>query len=190
MLFRSGVFRLKDVARPEAAATLAALRGAGMKVHLLSGDASPAVEELGAQLGIDSVRGEASPEHKREFVRELQRHGARVLMVGDGVNDAPVLAQADVSLAMGNGARIAQAESDAVVVSSNLAALPAALAYARRTLRVVRENVAWAFAYNLTVLPLAMAGELSPWAAAIGMSVSSLAVLLNALRLQRPGRKP
>ena len=117
-------------------------------------------------------------------MRALQGNGRKVVMVGDGINDSPVLAQADVSIAMGTGTRLAQIEADAVLIDGALDVLPESIALARRSLRIIRQNLAWALGYNLLVLPLAFAGALAPWAAAIGMSVSSLLVVLNALRLQ------
>ncbi|MGB5079226.1 MAG: heavy metal translocating P-type ATPase [Burkholderiales bacterium] len=177
-------FRFGDELRPEAAEAVAALQALGLRVHLLSGDGERPTRDLARRAGIDIVRAQAGPDGKRRYAADLQRRGRVVAMVGDGINDAPVLAQADISVAMGNGTRIAQTRADAVLLSEDLRELPRAVGYARRTLRVVRQNLAWAFAYNVLVLPLAVSGFLSPWAAAIGMSASSLLVVLNALRLQ------
>jgi Cu2+-exporting ATPase len=183
-------FRLGDELRPEAAEAVAGLRSLGLTVHLLSGDAERTTRDLARRAGIDLVQARADPDEKRRYVADLQRRGRVVAMVGDGINDAPVLAQADVSVAMGNGTRIAQTRADAVLLSEDLRELPRAVGYARRTLGVVRQNLVWAFAYNLIVLPLAVSGFLTPWGAAIGMSASSLLVVLNALRLQgRPRRQ-
>jgi Cu2+-exporting ATPase len=178
-------FRLADQLRPESAAVVDALKSMGTTIHLLSGDSEAATQNVAARIGIGQALAEATPERKLEYVAKLQRRGRKVAMVGDGINDAPVLAQADVSLAMGRGTRLAQTQADAVVLSGNLSGLPEALAYSRLVLRIVRQNIAWAFAYNLLVLPLAVSGALTPWAAAIGMSGSSLLVVLNALRLER-----
>jgi Cu2+-exporting ATPase len=178
-------FRLGDEARQEAGEALGMLRALGVRVHLLSGDGENAVREIARRLDIPLSESGATPQRKRQFVAELQRQGRTVAMVGDGVNDAPVLAQADVSLAMGGGARLAQLRADALIVSQDLRDLPRAIRHARLALRIVRQNIAWAFVYNLLVLPLALAGALTPWAAALGMSASSLVVALNALRLER-----
>jgi P-type Cu2+ transporter len=179
-------FVVADELRPEAAAAVAALGRMGLAVHLLSGDGEAACRAVAAAAGVRAVRAAADPGAKRDYVRALQRAGRRVVMLGDGVNDAPVLAQADVSFAMGAGARLAQVSASAVMLRAGPGELPQALAIARRTTRIVRENVCWALAYNLTVLPLALAGTLGPAAAAIGMSASSLLVVVNALRLQGP----
>ena len=184
-------FRLGDEVRREAIEALAALRDLGVHVHLLSGDRAGAAGDVARRLGIGTVEANAAPARKRQYVESLQRRGRVVVMVGDGVNDAPVLAQADASLAMGSGTRLAQLRADAVILSQDLRALPRAIAHARRALRIVHQNIAWAFVYNVLVLPLALAGALTPWAAAIGMSSSSLVVALNALRLERaPRRRP
>jgi Cu2+-exporting ATPase len=181
-------FRLGDELRREAEEALATLRSLGVRVHLLSGDGENAVREIAQRLDLPVAEANALPERKRQYAAALQRQGRIVAMVGDGVNDAPVLAQADVSVAMSGGARLAQQRADAVLVSHDLRDLPRAIAHARRTLRAVRQNIAWAFVYNLLVLPLALAGALTPWAAALGMSASSLVVVLNALRLERRSR--
>jgi Cu2+-exporting ATPase len=136
-------------------------------------------------LGIDEVEANASPQAKHDYVRRLQAGGAVVAMVGDGVNDAPVLAQAQVSVAMGGGSQLARAQADLILLSENLDHLRRGVLVARRSLRVIRQNLWWSFAYNLVALPLAMGGFVTPWMAGIGMSGSSLLVVANSLRLQQ-----
>jgi Cu2+-exporting ATPase len=183
------LFRLGDDPRPEAAALIAALRAAGRQVVLLTGDAAPAARRVALALGIDEVEANASPQAKHDYVRRLQAAGAVVAMVGDGVNDAPVLAQAQVSVAMGGGSHLARAQADLVLLSENLDHLRRGVLVARRSLRVIRQNLWWSFAYNLVALPLAMGGFVTPWMAGIGMSGSSLLVVANSLRLQQAGER-
>jgi Cu2+-exporting ATPase len=176
---------LQDAVRPDAAALIDDLRRRGRYVMLLSGDGEAAVRAVAAQAGILYWRARMLPEQKQSAVRDLQKHGAIVAMVGDGINDAPVLAQAQVSIAMGSGAALAQGAADLVLVSSRLSDLGRGLRLAHKSRRIVRENLAWAVAYNLVALPLAMTGALTPWLASAGMSASSLLVVLNALRAAR-----
>ena len=177
-------FALGDELRPGAPAMVAALRRLGYRVSLISGDNPAAVEAVARQAGIDDARAGMSPEDKHAFIAQLQREGAVVAMVGDGINDVPVLAQAQVSVAMAGGTELARNQADIILLGEGLLPLTDAIRLARRTLRIVRQNLAWAFAYNLTAIPLAMAGLVSPWMAGIGMSASSLLVVANALRLQ------
>jgi Cu2+-exporting ATPase len=183
-------FRLGDGLRDGAQALVEDLGRMGRKVHLLSGDDASAVEEVARQLGIAHVRGGADPAGKLAYVRQLQKGGARVAMVGDGINDAPVLSQADVSVAMGGGSNLAQLQSDAVLLSESLLPLARAVRLALRTRRVLRQNLAWALAYNLVAVPLAFAGLVTPLLAGIGMSASSLIVVLNAQRLRLREQAP
>lgn len=176
---------LAEQARPDAAEAIAELRALGQRVELLSGDQPGAVERLAAQVRPDAWQAGATPASKLAAVRAWQAQGHRVLMVGDGVNDAPVLAAADVRVVMGQGAMLARSAADAVLVSNRLTALPQALRLARRTRRVLRQNLAWAALYNLACVPLALAGWLPPLAAGAGMAASSLFVVLNAQRLAR-----
>ena len=155
---------------------------------LLSGDGMQAVRAAAASAGILVYRARMLPEQKLSTVRELQDQGAVVAMIGDGVNDAPVLAQAQVSIAMGTGAALAQGAADMVLVSPRLSDLGRGLRLSRKTLRIVRQNLSWAFAYNMVALPLAVSGWLTPWMASIGMSASSLFVVLNALRARGEAR--
>ena len=163
---------------------VAALRAAGRHVALLTGDASPVAHRVAKVLGIEDVTAGASPQGKHDFVRRIQANGGVVAMVGDGVNDAPVLAQAQVSIAMGGGSQLARTQADLILLSENLDHLRRGFFVARRSLRVIRQNLAWSFVYNFVALPLAMSGFVTPWMAGIGMSGSSLLVVLNSLRLQ------
>lgn len=176
---------IRESARPDARAAVDALSALGLHLHLSSGDGAAAVARIGRALGIDDVHARQTPEQKLAFVRALQAEGRRVAMVGDGLNDAPVLAGADVSLALAEGAALAQRAADLVVTHPSLQRIPDAIALARRTRRIIRQNLAWALGYNLLALPLAAAGLVTPWMAALGMALSSLAVTLNALRLAR-----
>jgi Cu2+-exporting ATPase len=180
------VFYLEDALRPEAEQLVAALRAAGVRLHLVSGDRSTNVALIARRLGIARHAGGASPQEKFDYVARLQGEGRVVAMIGDGLNDAPVLARADVSFAMGGGADAAQREADVVLLGDALDTVPAALALARRAMRIVRQNFAWAIAYNLAALPLAAAGWIGPWEAAVGMAASSFIVVLNALRVSPP----
>jgi len=179
-------FELQETVRPEAAAVVRALRQRGLAVQVLSGDAPLAVARVAEALGIRDHRGACSPQDKLQAIEWLQRQGHRVLMVGDGLNDGPVLAGADVSLALGQALALTQSKADMVLMSGRLDLLEGTLARSRQTLRVVRQNLAWSVAYNAACVPLALAGWLPAWAAGLGMAMSSLLVVLNALRLSSP----
>jgi Cu2+-exporting ATPase len=178
-------FAIGDALRADALTTVAALRDAGFRVLVASGDSRDAVESVTRKLGITEWHARMLPQDKVTLVRELQSRGARVVMVGDGVNDAPVLAAADTSIALDAGTALARATADAVVPGKRLGSVLDGISVARRTRRIIRENLAWAIAYNLTAVPLAASGMLVPWMAALGMSLSSLVVVLNALRVRR-----
>ena len=179
------LFRFGDEIRQQAATVVAALRADGRQVVLLTGDAPPVAFKVAQALGIETVKAGMSPQGKHDYVCRLQADGAIVAMIGDGVNDAPVLAQAQVSVAMGGGSLLARTQADLILLSENLDHLCRGFFVARRSLRVIRQNLAWAFVYNLIALPLAMTGFVTPWMAGIGMSGSSLLVVLNSLRLQK-----
>jgi Cu2+-exporting ATPase len=185
-------FALEDSLRPEAAALVRGLHADGLRVHLLSGDREATVAELAGRLGIATHAAGCTPEAKLAYVESLQRAGGTVVMVGDGLNDAPVLAQADCSIAVGGGADAAQLQSDLVLLGGRTGAAAEAFGIARHSIGIVRQNIGWALAYNAIALPLAAAGAVGPWEAAIGMSASSLIVAANALRVLSPGngRKP
>jgi Cu2+-exporting ATPase len=176
-------FELEDVPRPHVARTIASLRRAGLRVVLASGDGRASVAAVAASAGIDEWIADSTPADKLALVKSLQAHGAVVLMVGDGVNDAPVLGAADVSIAMGTGTDLARSRADAVLIGNDLGAIEQLLVLARRTRRVMRENLVWSGLYNLLAIPLACSGLVAPWMAAVGMSASSLVVVLNAVRL-------
>ncbi|KAA0011760.1 cadmium-translocating P-type ATPase [Billgrantia pellis] len=178
-------FALRDRVREDAADTVAALKASGIQVELLSGDNTDAVHALAEQLGIGEWRSGASPEGKLERIRECQAAGEKVAMVGDGINDVPVLAGADVSIAMNGATDLARTSADAVLLSPRLMRIVESIAIARATRRIMRQNMIWSVCYNFAALPLAAAGIVPPWVAALGMSGSSLVVVGNALRLNR-----
>ncbi|QSX77650.1 heavy metal translocating P-type ATPase [Agrilutibacter solisilvae] len=180
-------FLITERERADAAQAIGQLRAQGLALHLCSGDAATAVARFAAALGLDSAHSRQTPEAKLDQVRGLQHAGRVVAMVGDGLNDAPVLAGADVSFAIGEGAPLAHQAADFVLSVPALARIPAAIDLARRTRRIIRQNFAWAIAYNVVALPLAAMGLVTPWLAALGMALSSLTVTLNALRLSRGG---
>jgi Cu2+-exporting ATPase len=183
-------FEVDDELRAGAVAAMAALRERGVALRILSGDAPEAVARIAATLGIEHWQARQSPQDKLAAIRKLQAEGRTVAMVGDGINDAAVLAGASVSVAMAEGAALAHAAADVVLATPRLQVLPSLLAAARDNQRVARQNLSWAVGYNTVGLLLAAVGLVPPWAAAIGMSVSSLAVTLNALRLAASRDKP
>lgn len=176
-------FALDDRLRPDAPALLETCRARGWKVLLLSGDSSPMVQQIAEQLQINDARGGLTPDDKLQVLKELHSQGRHVLMLGDGVNDVPVLAAADISIAMGSATDLAKTTADAILLSNRLSSLISALAVAKKTRRVIIENLGWATLYNGLVIPFAAIGWVTPGWAALGMSVSSLLVVLNALRL-------
>jgi Cu2+-exporting ATPase len=179
-------FDLDETLRADAAQTVADLRALGIRVCLLSGDRPAAVARLAQRVGITDWRGACSPQDKLEAVQALQRQGRRVAMVGDGLNDGPVLAAADLSLALGDAVPLAQARADVVVQGVRLAPVVRLLQQARRTRGVVRRNLGWAALYNAASVPLAVLGLMPPWLAGLGMAASSLLVVAHSARLAGP----
>jgi len=178
-------FELQEDIRPDAAETVAALQREGIHVYLLSGDASDAALRVADKVGISQVKGHCSPQDKLDFLRDSQLNGHKVAVVGDGLNDGPVLAGAHASFAFGQAVPLAQAKADFLVSGSHLTHVVDALLLSRRTLAVVRQNLWWAAIYNAVCVPLAVFGWLPAWLAGLGMASSSLLVVLNALRLSR-----
>ncbi|MDX1697267.1 MAG: heavy metal translocating P-type ATPase, partial [Thiohalobacterales bacterium] len=182
---RYGHILLQDELRPGAADMVRELQAAGKQVMLMSGDNPAATQAVADKVGITEVHAGMKPGDKLARVQALQQAGAVVAMVGDGINDAPVLGAADVSIAMHGAAQISRASADMVLLSGDLGTLAAGTRRAARMLTVIRQNLTWAAGYNLLALPAAAVGYVAPWMAAIGMSGSSLLVVLNALRLTR-----
>jgi P-type Cu2+ transporter len=176
---------LTDAVREDAATTVAALSSLAIRPHIFSGDRREVTHNVASQTGITTYRYAQRPDDKLEGVRAMQQQGLQVAMVGDGVNDAPVLAGADVSIAMGQGASVARLHADFILTSPHLLHIVDAIRVAQTMMRVIKQNFAWAIGYNLLAVPLAFMGLVEPWMAAIGMSVSSLIVILNALRLKK-----
>jgi Cu2+-exporting ATPase len=178
-------FWLGDAPRADSASAVAALQDLGLQTDILSGDAFSAVQGMAEHCGIRNFAARQSPQGKLAHVRKLTAQGEFVAMVGDGINDAPVLGGCGVSIAMGRGSALTLASADVILVGDSLQAFPAAISLARRAKGIIRQNLLWAAGYNLTAMPLAALGWVPPWLAAIGMSLSSIIVVLNSLRLMR-----
>ena len=179
---------LETEIRDSARTTIERLINNGVTVHLLSGDEGSNVAQIASQLGITLFKAEQSPEQKLDYIQQLQTQGAKVAMVGDGINDSPAMAAALVSVAMAKSTDITKVTADIIMLAENLSLITDAMNTSKSVRRIIKQNLLWALVYNLFGLPLAMAGLLSPWIAAAGMSLSSLVVVLNALRLTR--KKP
>ncbi|WP_353239205.1 cation-translocating P-type ATPase [Limnohabitans sp.] len=178
-------FELAEKVRPEAARVVHQLNQLGLRLKVLSGDGQAAVNQVAQAVGISDAQGGCSPQHKLKALQALQAQGHKVAMVGDGLNDGPVLAGADVSFALGQAVPLAQSKSDFVLMGGQLDVLVSTLQRSRQTLRIVRQNLWWSVIYNAACVPLAVVGWLPAWAAGLGMALSSLGVVLNALRLSK-----
>jgi Cu+-exporting ATPase len=179
-----GMLVVSDTVKPTSAEAITELRRLRLRPVLLTGDNERAAAAVAAQVGIDDVIAEVLPAGKVDAIRQLQDAGRVVAMVGDGVNDAAALAQADLGLAMGTGTDVAIEAADLTLVRGDLRAVPEAVALSRRTLRTIEGNLFWAFAYNVAALPLAALGFMNPLISGAAMAVSSLFVVSNSLRLR------
>ena len=179
-------FTLVEDVRPQARHAVHALAGLGIAVHMLSGDSKESVARVAQLVGIDRAQGACSPADKLALMQSLQAQRHTVAMVGDGLNDGPVLAGAHVSFAFGQAVPLAQSRSDFVVMGNSLDSVVQTLVLARKTMAIVHQNLWWALLYNAGSIPLAIAGWMPAWLAGLGMAASSLIVVLNALRLARP----
>jgi P-type Cu+ transporter len=180
----AGTLEVADIIRPEAPRAVARLQAMGLEVWMITGDHQAIAEAMARQAGIDRVLAHVLPEQKVDAVKKLQHEGKRVAMAGDGVNDAPALAQADLGIAMGSGSGAAMEAGDITLMRDHLEGVPEAIELSRRTMRVIRQNLFWAFAYNTLGIPLAAFGLLSPMLASAAMALSSVTVVTNSLRLK------
>ena len=183
-----GIFLVADSVRDDAAEAIGRLHRMGVKSAIISGDTLTTTKAIASSVGITDVRGGALPQEKRELVGEMQKGGGRIMMIGDGINDAPALTEALVGVGMGRGTEIAMESADAILVRSRLEAVPFFVGLCRTTFSIIKQNIFWAFFYNIAAIPLAVSGVLHPIVAAGAMSVSSLFVVFNSLRIRKCGR--
>lgn len=178
-------FELNDTLRDEALNSIERLKALGKDIRILSGDQAHSVSNVAATLGIERYESQQSPEQKLQYLEALQNKGLKVTMIGDGINDLPVLSQADLSIAMGGASDLTKLNADAILLNEHLQALAQAFEYSKQTRKIIVQNISWALGYNLCMLPLAMSALVPPYFAALGMSLSSLIVVFNSLRLRK-----
>ena len=178
-------FTLQEAIKHHAAQTIQQLKEAKLNIELLSGDRSDTVENTAKAIGISQYQAGCSPEDKLIRLQALKQQGNKVLMVGDGLNDGPILASAHVSIAMGKGVPLTLAHADYIFLNGDISQIPALIRHAQQTMQTIKQNIAWAIFYNLISIPLAFFGILSPWMAGLGMAISSLIVVANAMHLTK-----